>query len=491
MMRKSLWISILLIVLCVGLATMGFTRLNQSGEEVTIEETVLYGDRSWLEGLKVTHHMYNQIGGPYLYWDTVYRPEEACLSAETEFTYAEEKREEPQEGRGYLNIRTYGGMNVGTSGHIDLDEIGGKWGEILREVAERAENGTESVESIRMRDYFTYQPLCIDVNVGELKHLHYGLTGDESENEQWVKDLQRAFRIPVTDDCRVGVSIFKNNDGRVIRYGIGVENGPELSCSSVVTDEYCYFLIAGKMKDGTPVNTEHMRGDWGIYRVPYQTATEETSFGEERQKTTFRTEKIKQIAVVDPGIAICDMSYDEYRDRIEVIYQEDGEDGLSTPQMMVLDAKTGEKIQTLVLTEREDEVIVREIYRYEDVQVITLVDTRSGGRRGFTLLRRGEDGNYQIAFEGDYPETAVTDDEIWYNTWHTISMDFDGERLAMGVVVDGYLAGERHPGLFQIVVYEAGELRFHGQYQNSLVIGEDIYTGCQSWGPMPVEVSWE
>lgn len=494
MMRKSLWISVLSIVLCVGLAVMGFTRINRAGEQVRIEENVLSGDKSVLDGLSVTHHMYSQIGGPYLYWDTVYQPGMEKPSVETNFAYAEEKREEPGTNQEYLNIRPYGGVNVGSSGYIDLDEIGGKWGEMLAAVAERAENGTESVESVRMKDYFTYLPMCIDVNVGELKHLHLGQTGDESEEEQWVKDLQRAFRVPVPDECKVGVSISKNNDGRVIRYSVGVGNGPELSCSSVVTDEYCYLLITGTTKGGTPVNTEYMRGDWGIYQLPYKTEMAETSFGTKRQQTIFRTEKLKQIASVDPMIRVTEMSYDEIHDRIEIIYQEGIEDERTPYKLMAFDAKTGENVQTMTLTEEGMELL--DIYHHDDFTVISLVDTRSSdsfGRYGvgFVLCSRDEGGNYQKEFEGVYPQTVPTDDPIWYNNRYTISMDFDGERLVMGAVVDGYLGDARHPGLFQIIVYEAGEPVFHGQYQNSLVIGEDIYTGCQQWGTMPVEVNWE
>ena len=201
-----------------------------------------------------------------------------------------------------------------------------------------------------------------------------------------------------------------------------------------------------------------------------------------------------QIASVDPTIEVVEMSYDERYDRIEIIYQEGSKDELTPPQLMAFDAKTGELVQTTSLLEDGFELI--KTNHYDDFMVLNVADTRSTDeyghyKMGFVLFDRDEDGKYQKMFEGLYPKKVITDDPVWYNNRYEVSMDFDGERLVMGAVVDGYLGNSRHPGMFQVIVYEDGELVFHGQYQSSLVIDEDYYSGCQAWGSMPVKVEWE
>ena len=60
-MRKSLGMAVLVIVLCVGLGVTGFVRLNESGKQIQYEETVLFGNKSAVDGLMVRHQLYAPI----------------------------------------------------------------------------------------------------------------------------------------------------------------------------------------------------------------------------------------------------------------------------------------------------------------------------------------------------------------------------------------------------------------------------------------------
>lgn len=486
-MRKSLWTAVLVIVLCVGLGVTGFVRLNESGKQVQYEETVLFGDKTAIDGMTVMHQLYDRVEGGYLYWDTAYRPGKGV--AETDFTYMEKPKETPPENQEYLNIYTYSGGGVQSSGSIDLREQGGEWAPILIDVAEHAGTETRYTESVDLNDYFEYLPLQISANIGELHHLYSGSVTGGIETAQWIKDLQNAFCIPVPEKCYATVEIFKRTDGSVYHYHISMGgNLPELRCYSLVTEEYCYLLVTGKMPDGSPLSTELVTGVWGIYRIPYETVEIEQSWGS-RESTILHTEEMEKISSVEPGIRLNELSYDEKNERIEIVYTNDGEGESDRLNLMVVDGTSGKTLQTLPLTENAKDVWLRWSARsFDDFKIVTLDD---GAKRGFILLSRGEDGSYRKEYEAEFPAGETEHDYIWLDTGYEFGADLDGERLAMVAISEDFI----NPfGIcrFELVIYQAGEMIFHGHYANSLGIRNGDYSGgCQPWGKTPVRVSWD
>lgn len=352
---------------------------------------------------------------------------------------------------------------------------------MLLDVAQHAGTELSYSEIVDLKDYFEYYPMSISVNIGTLQI--YSDSGMwDSDVEQWMKILQNEFRIPIPEKSSyVKVEMFKRTDGSVYAYSISpVESIPSFSTYSLITEKDCYLLVERREKD---VDSSRVKQYWAIYRIPYETVEDAGSC----EKTILHMEEMQKIASEDSGISFHKIRYDEKMDRIEIICGEGS--GLRQPTLMVFDVKTGETVQAMTLTESDDDTQIHEVYCHDDFIVITMRDLRQDGRRWFTLLSRGADGRYQIEFEGDFPEKEVTDNEIWPQ--YAVSMDFDGERLVMGAIVNGYLDGSKQPGLFQIIVYEAGELIFHGQYQSSLVIGEDIDDGWQHLKWTPLTVSWD
>lgn len=476
-MRKSLWTAVLVTVLCVALGVTGFVRLNESGKQVQFEETVLFGDKSAVDGLTVKHQLYTPVDGGYLYWDTDYRP--GTGEAETDYVYTEKKKEAPVMNREFLNFGTYSNGGMQTTGSIDLREDAGEWVSILIDVAEHAGTETRYTESVNLKDYFEQFPLFFNVKLGTLNAFSNSNVWD-SDMEQWMKILQNEFRIPVPEKSYVTVEIHKRTDGSVYHYSISSEGSiPYIYSYSLITDKYCYLLVSVRVSDDmyadSSLSTELVEKYQGIYRIPYETGSDE--------KTVLHLEEMEKIASLEHEMMQCfGVRYDEKWDRIELIYE--GRTGGKSPELMVFDAKTGETVQTLTLTlpETGDYIsISQNVYYHDDFMVISVYEFQ-GKKREFTLLGRGEDGSYHVAFKRD-----LTDDGIWFSS---ASVDFDGERLVMGGVVNSdYVDGKK--GLFEIVAYEAGELIFHGRYQSSLVIGEDIGDGWQSWGTTPVSVTWD
>ena len=476
-MRKSLWIAVLVTVLCVGLGVTGFVRLNESGKQVQYEETVLFGDKTAIDGLTVRHQLYTPIAenGRYLYWDTTYRPAEG--TAETEYTYREEKLEAPVVDREFLNFGTYSNGGMQTTGSIDLREDAGEWAPILIDVAEHAGKETRYTESVNLKDYFEYFPLFFSVKLGTLNAFSKSNVWDD-DMERWMSTLQDMFRIPVPEKSYVTVEIHKRTDGSVYHYAISSEGSiPYFYSYSLIAEKYCYLLVSVRVSDemyaDSSLSKELEKEYQGIYRIPYETGSDE--------KTVLHLEEMEKIVSLEHEMMQCTgVRYDEKWNRIELIYE--GRIGGESPELMVFDAKTGETVQTLTLPERDNYIRSRNFYYHDDFMVITEEEFESAKER-VTLLDRGEDGSYHVEFERD-----LTDDGIWFN--YAASVDFDGERLVMGGVVNSdYVDGKK--GLFEIVAYEAGELIFHGRYQSSLVIGEDIYNGCQPWSKTPITVSWD
>ena len=480
-MRKSIWISSLLIVLCVSLTLAGFTRLNRSGEQIQFEETVLSGDKSVLEGLSVTHHMFEQAGQGYLYWDTVYRPGMEP-SAQTKFTYTEKSTEEqdPAEGE-YLSISHFSRAST-DDGKADFLKTGGKWTTVLAKLAERAGSASQYEAWVDLNDYFDYLPLQIDVNIGNLNLLSVDPEADGAE--PWTEQLRDVFRLPLPEKCTARVKIWKQSDGSVYQFTVSMKsNLPRLVTESVVTDKYCYLLVIGEMLDGSPLSTADGQDLCGIYRIPYEKVEEEAAFGATWQKTVLRVEDMVKTVSVEPGTRIVDLSYDEERDRIEMVYQVERAEEPIQAKMLVVDGKTGEEVQTVMLSEDTKGHGIYGVFSNGNAR---LIYTMFGGSDSFVLLNCNGEGIYEKEFTAFLPVETELDHltwSWWFAGTHEIGMAFDGERLALAGTV--YYSEDA----FQLLVYEAGEIVFQGVYKNSLNFGGN--SGSQHWGTKPVEVNWE
>lgn len=495
-MRKSLWIAVLLIVLCIGLGVTGFVRLNESGKQIQYEETVLFGDKSAIDGLTVRHQLYTPIlhrlysvvprGSGYLYWDTAYRPVEE--TAETEYTYREKKPETPVINREFLNFGTYSNGGMQTTGSIDLREDAGEWAPILIDVAEHAGTETRYTESVSLKDYFEYFPLFFDVKLGTLNSFSRSNVWDD-DMEQWMKILQNMFRIPVPEKSYVTVEIHKRTDGSVYHYSISSEGSiPYFYSYSLITEKHCYLLVSVRVSDDeyadSSLSTELVREYQGIYRIPYETGSDD--------KTVLHLEEMEKIASLEHEMMQCiGVRYDEKWDRIELIYE--GHIGGESPELMVFDAKTGEKLQTIPLTLKGESAWIRNIYHHDDFSMITL--NASGEKNGFVLISRTDEGGYRKEFEAEFPkeETALgtRSDYLWSHPSYEISVDFDGKRLAIAMATLEDSGDDSSKNRIHLAVYEAGEMIFHGLYVSSLGIEEGNYDYYGPWNETPVRVSWD
>ena len=501
-MRKSLWIAVLVIVLCVGLGVTGFIRLNESGTQIQYEETVLYGDKSAIDGLTVVHQLYTPIrhrlysivpgGSGYLYWETIYRPMEGI--AEAEYTYREKEMETPVIDREGLNFGTYSSGGMQTDGSMDLKKEGGEWAPILVDVAEHAGTKTRYTESVNLKDYFEYFPLFFNVKLGTLNAFSNSNVWD-SDMEQWMKILQDEFRIPVPEKSYVTVEISKRTDGSVYHYSISSEGSiPYVYSYSLVAEKYCYLLISVRVSDDmyadSSLGTELENAYQGIYRFPYERVATGQS-RENEEKTILHLEQMEKIASLEHEMMRCrELRYDEKWDRIEFVYE--GNTRGELPELIGFDAMTGEKLQTIPLTLKGESATIRKIYHYDDFLMITL--SASGEKNGFVLMSRTNEGGYRKEFEAEFPkeEMAVgtTSDYYWMNSGK-LSVDFDGKRLAMAVVTKGNNEENDSKNHIRLAVYEAGEMMFHGVYVSSLGIEEENNNYYGPWNETPVRVSWD
>ncbi len=489
-MRKSLWVTTLLILLSISLAVTGFIRVDRTGDQVEMKETVLFGDRTALSGLAVEHHIYDQVGGAYLYWDTAYRPEIEG-SVRTEYFYTEKRREEIGESKERLTIDTYSGESVGSSGALDLMEHGGDtWGQLLTDVASRTEAGTTYEESVKLKEYCEFVPMYVEVIIGGFYYTRMGMTRGEMDSDENIKKLVDCFRIRTPEECLVTVEITKRPDGTVSDYSLHISDGmPSIQISSVVTEEYCYLLLGGKMADGSPLDTSEMIGGCGIYRLPYETTTLESKYGGTRETTTLYPDQMEQIAALDVSDGLEEFYYNEAAHRLEVIYMENLPEESSRAKLIMINAATGDVLQELMIAESSQSFWIRKVMRGDGFMVLS---TEKAKEVGFILLEEKTDGDYQRQFEGIFPSSTEEDWITWTYGSYSFSVDYDGERLAFGTPVKDYHGSGANPCQFQLVVYEAGELRFHGLYANSLGIGSvDPYNGCMAWSNQPVEVRWE
>lgn len=205
-MKKQLAALAVLTVLSLALLGTAHRWVNSAREKVSLEETMLRGDRRAVEGIAAVYRTQDEKG--QLRWETALRLDDPAAQ-ETTFRFAAVPQRMDRTGSEVrLSFDTW--FSVITSGSYDLLEDGptdlGPLKVVAAEVAARTAAGEERTERLDMRDYFPYLPLQLQVI---LDGRSYSLT------EEGRAALTDYLRFPLTKESEVDVTIEKGGDGYV------------------------------------------------------------------------------------------------------------------------------------------------------------------------------------------------------------------------------------------------------------------------------------
>lgn len=447
-MRKSLILTLAMLVLTAAGMIFVSAGVSRTGDDVVWEETVLSGDVSAAEGLEVftdircTQHMY---------WGTAYQvghPEN--ISTDFEFYPESRKRTwEPTYSGISLEYAAGFGSSIG-GGTFDMaTEYLFGYNKVFADVASRTLPGEEHTERVMLDDYYEYYPMEIRVDLPEV-YIYAGYDDGDPDiitgQEEMARALREFVKIPVSEDTVADVTVEKNGDGGVVSVYLNyIDSGVYVSAFSEYTENKCFFVLdCVNADDETPADMSHMAAGFGIYCLEYDS-----------EKGTADTENIKNVFPLDQ-VDIEHFAMSEDKSRLLMITDENG-----AYYLTVIDAVTFAQLQRIEISDSGEEKWLHTVYEGEDF--LTVAISIDDGRE-LVLLARGEDGGYEKKFAHVMTEEV---EEKTYFTLRYARMAWDGERLA----ISGYADGTYSECGIYVFVYTADGLEYLARYDSSLEKG--------------------
>lgn len=433
-MRKSLILVLALLVL----ASCGFgfahTAVSAQQDKVVITEQVVSGDPAAAEGIRVK--LRTACDG-HLHWETHYAVG-APDGTYSDFAFTRARVYEYVPYYDGVQLSTLGG-SVRYSGSFNLsveeNDTNAPFGvKLYRAVAENTNSGSTHTEVLRVRDYYDCFPFRVYGSLAD------GVSLDQEE--QITAAITEFFRIPVPEDYRVNVSVTKDDVGDISEMGMDdFGYGLSIWTQNVLLDGVCYFTMELDGGYATPLSTSLIPGGAGIYCLTYG--------GE--------TVGLETVFPLDPAAMVYDLHLSEDKSKLLLTTREDDTDYLT-----VIDLETMTELQKLPLQEHAENSDWWSANYNDDFLVVTFSDEAG---LHFVVLSVSETGDYAVALRG----TAAEEDPAWSAD---AAMDWNGEKLAVAArwieFDEPYMSSSKERG-FSLSVYDAGGLRYTGQYGTSLM----------------------
>ena len=415
-MKGRLWVLLALLPVSVAVLVMAHVTLNETKDKVALQETVLTGDRSAAAGITIKERVESENGR--LLWETAFSPETETLAPETEFSFClnPPREEYVWESEVYMEVAG-SNFGIGSSHDIDLEDPG--YGDLsvmrlpVADVASRTPAGEERKEVLRLRDYYEYYPIQLDI--------FYRPSGDNMgsfsfsalDEEGAVGKLAEYFAIEVPENHQVEITTYRDEAGNLLDIDCRSFDGdPRIWWETVLGEEGVFVCVTvSDWQTGEPMDLVRCADGQGIWFIP---------FGVDPT----RVEGVGYDMVDLDGIRLVYPMEINNGDRVSMLLSEDGSALLiytlqeGVLHLSVLDTETWEVRQELDLLRTEEEKpYIRNVLVQDGLQVVLLGDLQ------FALLT--ESGGVYT------PELTGQLEEEWGKYMNDFSrLLWDGERLA-------------------------------------------------------------
>lgn len=446
-MRKVL---IFALVVAIALGGIGFAQAAVTGsqDDLLIYPSLEIGDRSALEGLSASM-TFNC--GEHLLWNSSY-----AFGGETETQFVYNRAGFPEEvwqPENRLDFWLSGGMSASTTGTFSVGGSG--YGTLFQAVADETANGGSRTMKLELADYTDYYYPDFELYYQENNHYcSYSISfTDLVDPAEWFAGdgvyaaFLNRFRFPVQENHTVSVTVSKDSSGRINSFDFYAETGPDLYFVSHVNAEGIWFVPIFRDEAGTPLSYESPEGH-GIYFVPWKVMyTYDT-----RVDVTPDLNKLRLLIPLEESLLIDHLVIDGEANECRMLSREGGSYVLS-----VWDLTTGAERTRL------------EVLPYDPGQASFGAFTEDEGR----LLVTAQ-GNLALV-DPAMGEVLLTAPDVAgqrygaaYHNAPVGDMRFDGTRLYL-LNPGSYYNG----GTFWTAVWQEGELLYYGEYDCSLMRGND------------------
>lgn len=434
-MRKSLILMFLLFLLSLGLLWGAYGMINPLEDAVSIEETVLSGDRTAAKGIAVANRT---ASTDHLLWDTVYTIGED-LNVATEFTFYPQGYSEDYQPEHWMML--YTNLNYGISGNgINLEEENVRSHMAVApalDVAGRTPAGQTREETVSLQDYYPCYPLSMETSVPDV---------NLEMNEEIQQEIADYFSIPVPKKHRVQISVTKDSGGNLTDVECQSVSGETmLDTVSAITDSGCYLVMTANDGDtGEPISLPS--GISGIHFLPFE------------KHEGFTRPKAQDMKLVFPLDS-------ETTQAIRLMQSADGRRLLlftreaGSIQLTVIEVETMRQLQKMELA---GEAAKLDLWQTEQSENFLVVIYSDGS---FSVLTDEDDGSCAIRLTGNFYECEEIRDVPFWN----MALDYDGSRLAAVVYQERYGFCSTY-----LMVYDENGLAYAGKYDQSSDRSPDV-----------------
>ena len=475
-MKKIIAVVLMLALLSVASFCVIGTAVSEERGNVTLRETVLYGDKSYAEGVSVcTRAHYDD----HLFWNTTYTiGEENTALTEYEFSYTEQYPYRDKIHRG-ITMDVY--LIYGYSLSIPYEECVGLQ-KAYRELYDETPEGGVGRKLIRLQDYYDYYPVRVSFDLPGVvwQGIDYDLLGVRGEDERAVWDaFNDFFRIPIPENLPAfEITITKgHNSVGTGSSGLGTDYWFN-SCSAYTSDRV-FFSISNRLKGNTDpyVDTSLIPGGYGVYSVAYENAQTDAHTKENATvlpsgyETGIKADTLAMVFPLEQHVEVVRMSVADNESKLLLFTREDG-----ITYLTVIDIASMTEIQKMRVTEETHYTF----FEYDNCIVLN-------GWDDVSVIEKQADGLCRLAFT--VPRMKEINDSNLQKGVAT-TMAFDGDRL---VIVDR-TGDEIYPSLelcgFTVAVYNSTGLVFYAEYKSSLSASRNPNDYAYNCLPIEYTVRW-
>lgn len=459
-MKRLVAFALILALLSVGSFCMIGSVISEEKANVEITENVLFGNRSYAEGVRVmTRAGYDD----HLFWNTTHTIGESSKT-ETDFEFHYFEHYDSQE-RNYSGITLDVYLKYGLDLRTPPDECKGLQ-KAYRELYDATPQGSTGKKMIRLQDYYDYYPVRVSFDLPGIvwqgnDYDSFDYEFYKNERAVWDK-FNEYFKIPIPEDLPgFEISITKGIDS-IGASGFAIDY--YFNATSTFSDSAIFFAIRNKYsaengKDEQYIDTSRIPGGYGIYCLNYQNV---------RDPDKSEGSKTHLYSGYETGIVQSTLTtVFPLEQHQEVIYMTMSNDNKS---LLVFTLEHSIMYLTVIDVEamsQKQKIKIGEIDQYSFHELDECIVIR--GVENIAVIDKEADGHCRLAF-------AVKRNSIDKNhslTGYATAMAFDGERL---VIVER--AAEEHrrtPGLcgFEVAVYISSGLVYFGEYHNSISSASD------------------
>ena len=440
---KKVIIFVLVIALALGGIVFAHAAVTASQDDLTIYPTLELGDRSTVEGLTASMVF---TCGDHLSWQTDY-----AFTGETSASFSYHWNITDNDPV-YPSNRFEFQLDSGVSGGGDLTLNRSPYADLFQAVADQTPAGGETTMEVKLAEYADYYFPSYEISYWSSR----GFCAQGTDLLDTIGgisvNLNQKFRFPVQKDQLAEVGITRDPTGNIDGFDFYLRDHPLLYFITAMNDQGVWFLPVFRTETGEPLPYESPSGH-GIYFMPW---VEDSSYGSTYNGNPIpglspNMARLTQVVSLPEDLTIVEASIDGVEATILTL-----EDGAYI--LTVYDLATGGSRRLEVLPFDGEKPLYGYVMKGGDYLLVTA--------QGHLAL-----------VENDTMTLLLTAPDVTGQTCSAISYspDLGTLRFEDGILTLSAAVPTYQDGTFWIAAWRQGELLYYGEYDCSLMRGNDRF----------------